>query len=230
MSLLTLPRRLRKSREHQFPDLPRESLSLTEAIAALDGEPRPAPTFTPAALRETTPVPVLAEAQQAWTAPLEFTTAPGALRAAVKALRGEGIAGPGANPYPEPHDDTVITEAIRVLPPEPPAPAAAPRPQAVPRHRGRPSPAAVLRADRDDLPVFRGTARSLGWRALLPAPAACGWVRYTTDRWAAGVAAEINRSVSLARAELAGRAAEFTEMERRRAEAADAALFPVRHQ
>jgi hypothetical protein len=41
---------------------------------------------------------------------------------------------------------------------------------------------------------------------------------------------EVDRAVDLARMELAARAAEFTEMERRRAAAADAALFPVRHQ
>lgn len=88
MITLSLPRRIRRPAAHPYPDLPHGSLSVTEAIAALDEQPRPAPRFTPAALRETRPVPVLAEAQEAFTDRPAFTRHPDALRAVVTALRG----------------------------------------------------------------------------------------------------------------------------------------------
>lgn len=84
-------------------------------------------------------------------------------------------------------------------------------------------------ADKGSLPLFRSVVRERGFCGL-HAPAPRGHVRWTTDNWAASVAAEIDRAVTLARMEIASMEAEFAEMERRRAAAADAAIFPVRHQ
>ena len=203
MITLSLPRRMRKAAAaHPYPELPDASLSVTEAIAALpaDAAPqRPAPTFTPAALRETTPVPVLAEAQQAWTAPPAFTTAPDALRDAARALRGEEGSARGEHPYP------VLTT-------------------------GRATPGGTFAGDLRELPLFRQTAKQVGWCGLHYPERRYGWPWWTTERWAEKVGAELDRKVALARAEIAARTTEFDGMESRRAKAADAALFPVRHQ
>lgn len=196
MSILALPRRRRRNAAHPYPELPSASLSVTEAIEALapvEEAERPAPTFTPAALRETRAQPAYAEAQQAFTAPPAFTTDPGALRAAVTALRGEAR---GEHPYPE------LPSAPRV----------------------------AFTDDLRDLPLFRQTARQVGWCGLHYPARRYGWPFWTTDGWAAKVSRELDRMVALARADLVTSAAEFAEVESRRAAAADAAIFPVRHQ
>jgi hypothetical protein len=201
VNVSTLFARPRRSRHggNPYPALPNAAASVTEAIAALPVE-KPRPVFTPCAPGDTQPIAVVpgAHARPVRRHVPEILTLLQRTRAGLLNL---GPAPATSQPAP-------------VLVPSRPAPAPVP-----------PSRAERFIADlrhKGGLPLFRGTAREIGW---------CGlhqdswptWTRYTTERWERQSRAVIAAQIEAARAETRQAVTEWERYENRIRTAADTA-------